>query len=380
MTRTFFLATLMLSLAGCASGGGGVSFDAGPGLDAGSDGGRLDAATDSAVTDSSATDSGVVDSSVVDSGAADSGATDSGATDSGATDSGATDSGATDSGCTPGSCDDGDPCNGTETCVAGECMPGTPMDCSDGVACTVDGCTAGSCTHTPDSTMCLGGLTCDATRGCIDPSCAESPCRLISPQCGCGTGEGCYLNTSGVRVCAVAGSVPEGGSCDADLCAPGTGCVNVSTTATDIGLCKRWCASDADCTGGPGSLCITSLTGTSERVCTSSCDVISQSGCSATTFCSIYEEMGTGRRLTDCQGPVGLGGQGAACVDDSSCQRGFACIDVGGGVRNCLRWCRRTPAPMVSDCASVGAGLSCFRLGSAPGLVFNGTEYGVCSS
>ena len=37
-------------------------------------------------------------------------------------------------------CPDGNFCNGTETCQAGTCTPGTPLVCNDGNACTVDSC------------------------------------------------------------------------------------------------------------------------------------------------------------------------------------------------------------------------------------------------
>ena len=140
-------------------------------------------------------------------------------------------------------------------------------------------------------------------------------------------------------------------------------------------MCKRFCNGDGDCTGGAGSLCIITLGMTTQQICTTNCEPASQTGCPSGTFCSIYEEMGTGRRLTDCQGPVGTGGQGTPCAEDEDCQRGFACIDTGASGTQCLRWCRRSPAG--GECGSF-LGTSCVRLGDAPGLVFNGTEYGVC--
>src|SRR5262249_53497214 len=53
-------------------------------------------------------------------------------------------------------CDDGDPCNGVESCVAGLCAPGTPMDCDDGIQCTADSCSSvtGMCVHTPIDSAC----------------------------------------------------------------------------------------------------------------------------------------------------------------------------------------------------------------------------------
>jgi hypothetical protein len=37
-------------------------------------------------------------------------------------------------------CDDGNPCNGTERCSAGTCIPGTRLECDDGSPCTEDVC------------------------------------------------------------------------------------------------------------------------------------------------------------------------------------------------------------------------------------------------
>src|SRR5204863_12632 len=48
------------------------------------------------------------------------------------------------------SCTDATLCNGDETCQAGACNPGTPLNCNDGNACTTDSCNAVSgCIHTP---------------------------------------------------------------------------------------------------------------------------------------------------------------------------------------------------------------------------------------
>jgi len=65
-------------------------------------------------------------------------------------------------------CDDGDVCNGMETCnvLTGECDPGMPLDCDDGVGCTVDSCDEDAgCLHTPDDSLCPGGF-CDPVKDC----------------------------------------------------------------------------------------------------------------------------------------------------------------------------------------------------------------------
>jgi hypothetical protein len=47
------------------------------------------------------------------------------------------------------SCGDGNICNGVETCRAGVCTAGTPLNCDDGDPCTVDSCEPRSgCQHT----------------------------------------------------------------------------------------------------------------------------------------------------------------------------------------------------------------------------------------
>ncbi len=96
--------------------------------------------------------------------------------------------------CQDSLCNDGLYCNGEETCVNGECAPGTPPcpdgvpcdeendlcltcpeynDCDDGDACTVDECdpATGICSHEPvdcdDGDPCTED-TCDPNLGCVN--------------------------------------------------------------------------------------------------------------------------------------------------------------------------------------------------------------------
>ncbi|MFQ5463689.1 MAG: right-handed parallel beta-helix repeat-containing protein [Phycisphaerae bacterium] len=73
-------------------------------------------------------------------------------------------------------CDDGLACNGAETCVGALlCEPGTPIVCDDGIACTVDSCVdpAGTCDYVPNhaacdnDVFCDGAEVCDAAAGCL---------------------------------------------------------------------------------------------------------------------------------------------------------------------------------------------------------------------
>ncbi len=147
-----------------------------------------------------------------------------------------------DSGCsnTPDDtlCDDGDVCNGSETCDADlGCVNGTPLDCDDGVACTVDACDAiTGCSNTPDDTLCddgdvcNGSETCDAERGCVDGTpldCDDGvPCTVDA----CDAVTGCS-NTPDDTLCDD-GDVCNGiETCDADL-----GCVNGTPLDCDDGV------------------------------------------------------------------------------------------------------------------------------------------------
>ena len=58
-------------------------------------------------------------------------------------------------------CDDGLRCNGAERCTELACAAGTPVNCDDGMACTIDTCVegdAGMCSHAMDpSCMSMAG-------------------------------------------------------------------------------------------------------------------------------------------------------------------------------------------------------------------------------
>jgi hypothetical protein len=79
-------------------------------------------------------------------------------------------------------CSDGNACTGTETCSAGTCSPGTPVDPDDGDPCTTDSCNpaTGAVTHTvvPSGTSCSDGDVCNGEELCLPggtPGCAPVP-------------------------------------------------------------------------------------------------------------------------------------------------------------------------------------------------------------
>jgi hypothetical protein len=101
-------------------------------------------------------------------------------------------------GCTTGTpcsndaqCQDGNLCNGVETCTLGICKPGTPVDCNDGIGCTVDSCNpaTGVCAHTPNDAFCNDGLVCNGAETCS----AQSGCVAGTPV-NCDDGIACTID------------------------------------------------------------------------------------------------------------------------------------------------------------------------------------------
>ncbi|MFO0762990.1 MAG: DNRLRE domain-containing protein [Byssovorax sp.] len=88
---------------------------------------------------------------------------------------------ATDCGGCGAVCGDGDICNGDEVCNAGVCDRGAPLDCDDGVACTVDSCDpASGCFSDPgpcQTPTCDDGIQNGSETGidCGGPDCDACP-------------------------------------------------------------------------------------------------------------------------------------------------------------------------------------------------------------
>lgn len=195
--------------------------------------------------------------------------------------------------------------------------------------------------------------------------CTESPCRLVSPQCGCAAGEGCYINASSDRACMPAGTDLEGEGCTADnSCAPGLLCLGVSPST---GVCGRFCASDSGCSGG--ALCIIQLDdGTGAPIpgvtlCTNACDPVYGDGCPLGIACTIYQETAAPMRyFTGCR-PEGTGLAGDPCTNEEDCAGGHFCANS-----QCYQYC-------VDDFDCPGVEL-CEPF--SPAVTIGGVSYGYC--
>ena len=110
-------------------------------------------------------------------------------------------------------CDDGQYCNGAEVCVAGVCEPGSPVDCNDGISCTVDQCNemTDSCENQPDDTRCDNGQFCDGVETCD----ALLDCQAGLPP-ATDDGVGCTIDSCNEATDSIE-HIPDDNFCDNGL-------------------------------------------------------------------------------------------------------------------------------------------------------------------
>jgi hypothetical protein len=138
-------------------------------------------------------------------------------------------------------CDNGLYCDGAETCVDGNCQPGIPVDCTDGLDCTTDSCneSTDSCDFTPDNAVCAdgnfcnGNEICDAVNGCM----AGEPVSCPDDGVFCNGTESC---DEAVDSCLSSGNP----------CPQGTNCREIPDGYICDELPVEGCKSDAECDDG----------------------------------------------------------------------------------------------------------------------------------
>lgn len=111
-------------------------------------------------------------------------------------------------------CNDAQFCNGVETCNAQTgCVAGTAVNCNDNVACTVDACDEGgdTCTHAPNNAACDDGLFCTGTETCN----AQTGCSSSGDPC---SGTFCDEQNNACGECSDNGDCDDGIACTVDTC------------------------------------------------------------------------------------------------------------------------------------------------------------------
>lgn len=198
--------------------------------------------------------------------------------------------------------------------------------------------------------------------------CSESPCRIATPQCGCGAGLAC-VSSAGVRTCAAPGTAGDGELCTTSAdCAAGLNCSKFGARAPP-GICIEYCTTAADCTGG-GSCTQMLPPEPMLGLCSFSCDPVAQTGCPGGTACYLFAVLSVPDAIpslaSSCTTPSGLA-EGAACTRPRDCAPGLTCVPVGAETV-CVPQCVVGGAPCLSgSCGSYVPPLSLF-----------GVEYGAC--
>lgn len=238
-------------------------------------------------------------------------------------------------------CQDGDACTTGDVCLAGLCVAGGTLVCSDGNLCTADSCgkdtgcsypaLTGACEDGNPCTTgescnggaCTGGsgLSCDDANVCTTDSCdSQSGCNHTALQNACSDGNFCTVGDS----CSAGACIPGGQAltcadnavCTSDYCDPQSGCVYAANSLP----CNDGdaCTANDTCAGGQ---CVS---GTPCKKCTTAADCSDGNSCTTDT-CSAE---------TGCANPNTPG----SCDDGSVCTTTDACTEgtcIGGGSLNC---------------------------------------------
>ncbi len=292
-------------------------------------------------------------------------------------------------------CDNGLFCDGVETCdPVSDCQAGTPVNCTDGIGCTVDSCdeVGDACVNTPtnslcdDSQFCNGVETCDAVSDCqagapIDCNdavgCTSDACDEVGDACvntpvdsNCDNGMFC----DGVETCDAISDCQAGAPidcndsvvCTADSCDEvGDACVNTPTDSLcdDSQFCNgvETCDAISDCQAGAPIDCSDGV------VCTAdSCDEVgdacvntpNDSLCDDSQFCNGVE---TCDAVSDCQAGAPIDCNDAVvCTADSCDEVGDACVNTpNDSLCDDSQFCNGLETcDAISDCQA-GAPIDC---------------------
>jgi hypothetical protein len=210
----------------------------------------------------------------------------------------------------------------------------------------------------------VGGMPPMGGFGGTPAPCAEDPCKLTGPQCGCLASEKCQWANDD-RSCVPNGTKVVGEACAQGECEAGSICLFYGS----LSICKKYCDDDAHC-DAPGGRCELSITGFTQQFCTDNCDPVSSAGCGAAN--SKCDALGStmGPAFTLCT-PAGAGTSMAPCPNGSAdCAEGHGCFNDGMMPANtfCLEWCNIA----IGSCAT---GI-CNNLQTP--LVIGSVTYGVC--
>jgi hypothetical protein len=256
---------------------------------------------------------------------------------------------------TDAQCADGNACNGNERCLGGFCAGGTPPNCNDNSACTLDQCdpTLG-CQHAPvvNGTSCSDGNACNGAETCRNGSCTAgtppsngSSCNLGNP---CTNGDFCETGVCRAGVirpdgagCGDGNTCNGNETCQAGVCTSGTPKPN-GTTCGDGDPCNGvdLCQSGACVTGAVppnGTPCSDGDVCNGAEVCQNQVCVMGTpppngTSCADSNLCDGSEK---------CESGICVNGRGLDCDDGNPCTND-SCGDAVG--------CIHTPRAVGAFC------------------------------
>ena len=148
-------------------------------------------------------------------------------------------------------------CNGAETCNVGlgECEPGTPVVCDDGISCSVDSCNeaSDSCDFDLAGCSCVNDGDCDDSNSCTDDSCnAQLTCDNVNNDANsCTDSLICTINDRCSAGSCISDPevVDDGVACTVDSCSE----IGGVTNTPDDNLCTgaQICDPVLDCVDPP---------------------------------------------------------------------------------------------------------------------------------
>ena len=180
-------------------------------------------------------------------------------------------------------CDDGDACTTAAHCVEGECTEGVLINCNDGNPCTDDTCEPQTgCSHVANANLCNDGDVCTTADQCVAGECVGGPplvctdenacngLETCDPDTGCMAGQSLQCDDgdfcNGVEGCDPATGCTsgeglvcdDGNPCTSDTCDPAVACLHAPAAGpcNDGDLCTSGdqCA-EGKCAPGPATQC-----------------------------------------------------------------------------------------------------------------------------
>ena len=239
------------------------------------------------------------------------------------------------------SCSDGDACTVGDTCNgSGACTPGSPMNCSDGKACTDDVCTDGTCSNPIQNGFCLISGTCrangfdDPTNDCRECISNSNPTAYSNKGSGAACGDPTNTTCNAADTCNGAGTCLDNYAAKTVTCNDGDGC-----TVGDK------CSGSGSCNPGPPKDCNDNLTCTTDSCSGGVCsNVLQDDKCLIAGVCynDGQRRTGVGCDACDPETPTiwGNAPTGAFCINQFLCE-GFCtstgvCNGPGGGGTQCF--------------------------------------------